>query len=128
MESKIVDMTSEAVAERVLTAYYLLYSDDLRCIEQVTTPSLEFLRQENVFVVLCEDDGEDVGVLCVDSGSVLYPVMVEDRRYIEILTSMISCARERRPLFAETENQIILETAVAMDIGVERHGNRLEFN
>ena len=110
---------------RAATAFYELYSEELQCDPRYTTPDIDSL--ERIYtVIVCEDNTGVVGALCVLDGDVLYPVIKNN--YHDVLASLILKAREVcGPLHAQTDNEIILTTAVEMGIGVKREGNRLVY-
>jgi hypothetical protein len=129
MESYEVDMTDPKQAEEVEIAYYLLYSDDLRCTELVTTPDMEDIRNADKWrVVAVKDDGQIVGVACVKNGFIYYPVMTGD--YEAVLRELVLKGAEVNggSLSARTKNELILTTATNMGIGVIRDENTLEYN
>lgn len=120
-------MTDPKQVEAVLIGYYLLYSQDLQCVEQKTTPETEHLTREDVIVVVAYDDEGIAGICMVDNDAVLFPVLSGD--YVETLKALILAAYEANGNYLEawTQNELILESAVAMGIGVERDGNQLTF-
>ena len=127
MKTRVMDMKDPAQLEEVLTAYYNLFTPELQCIEQKRTPEVEHLQREDTIVVAAFDEAGICGVTMVDNDWVLFPVMRGD--YVETLKALILAAYEANNnyLKAETQNELILETAVEMGIGVTRDGNHLEF-
>lgn len=108
--------------------YYELFSPDLQCVPEKNCP--DFLNakvlEEYRFVAAYIDD-EMVGLCAVYNDYVIYPVMNGD--YVKILKALIlkSYEMNNNYLRAWTDNELILETAVDMGIGVVRTGNALEF-
>lgn len=127
MRTSVMDMTDPEQVEQIEIAYYLLYSDDLQCVEQQKTPARTMLTDPNTIVVAAWEGGEIVGVCLVRDDYVLYPVMKDN--YTETLTELIWGAfrANNRYLRAYTTNELILDSAVGMRIGVTRDGNHLEF-
>lgn len=127
MKTKIMDMDNPEELEAVQIAYYLLFSPDLQCVEQKKSPEESHLQSERTIVVAAFDEAGICGVTMVDEDWVVFPVMRGD--YVEVLKALILAAYEANGnyLKAVTSNELILETAVAMGIGVERDGNNLEF-
>lgn len=127
MRTQVMDMTDPEVVEEVLTGYYNLYSEDLQCVQQKTTPETAHLTREDVIVVAAFDDEGIAGICMVDNDDVLFPVLSGD--YVQTLTALILAAYDANGgyLKAHTNNELILESAVAMGIGVTRDGNDLEF-
>lgn len=128
MKTRVMDMTDPKQLDWVLGAYYVLYSDDLQCVDYKKSPEVEHLTKEGVIVVAAFDSEDNiVGVCMVDNDFVLYPVL--SGFYSETLKALILCAYEANGnyLKAFTQNELILETAVEMGIGVTRDGNSLEF-
>lgn len=126
MKTRVMDMTDPNEVEAALIAYYLLYSEDLQCIQQKTTPETEYLTNPRVIVVCAYDDEGIRGVCMVDNDAVLFPVLSGD--YVETLRALILGAYEANGGYLEayTENELILESALAMGIeGVQREGNRI---
>ena len=127
MKTKVMDMNNPEDLEAVQTAYYLLFSPDLQCIDAKLTPEESHLKEERTIVVAAFDEAGICGVLMVDEDWVLFPVMKDN--YIETLKALILTAYKANGnyLRAHTKNELILETAVNMGIGVERDGYDLEF-
>lgn len=127
MKTKVMDMTDPEQVEAVLIGYYLLFSEDLQCIQQKTTPEVSHLTDPRVIVVAAFDEEGMAGICMVDSDDVVFPVLSGD--YVETLRALILACYEAngKYLKAHTTNELILESAVAMGIGVVRTGNDLEF-
>lgn len=127
MKTRVMDMNNPDDLEAVQVAYYVLFTPDLQCVEQKLTPEEEHLKREDTIVVAAFDEAGICGVCMVDDDSVLYPVMRGS--YVDTLTALIKAAYEANGnyLKAYTQNELILETAVEMGIGVTRDGYNLEF-
>lgn len=126
MKTRILDMSKPEDVEAAQIAYYLLFKPELQCIEQKTTPEVEHLTNPRVMVVCAYDDEGIRGVLMVDNDAVVFPVLSGD--IVEVLRALILAAYEANGhyLEAQTNNELILDSAVAMGIdGVKRQDNRI---
>jgi len=125
IKTKVMDMTNPEEVEAVEIAYYLLFSSDLQCIEQKTTPEREHLTRPDVIVVLAYDESGVVGACMIDNNSVLFPVMRGN--YEEVLYALMDEAYRANNEYLEayTENELILTTAQNMGFGVQRDGNKI---
>ena len=127
--ANVVDMTNEEDALSVENFYEENFDWKLLCSENIShTPGRAWLRSPGRIVVAAFDGKEMVGVVTVKEDMVLYPMMKDGDR-VEILKALILAAYEANGnyLRAETNNELILTTAVDMNIGVVRDGNNLEF-
>lgn len=128
LTTRVLDINDEKERELVEAGYYVLFSPDLQCIENITNPDFTSPKvKENYKFIGCFGDGQLVGLCAVYDDYVLYPVMQGD--YTAILRALIRGAYKENNnyLRAWTANELILETAVNMGIGVTRDGNTLEF-
>lgn len=118
----------EADRELIEAGYYVLFSPDLLCVDYRNCPDFNSPKVQQNYKFIGAFDGEKlVGLCVVFNDYVLYPVM--DGDYKKILTALILKAYEVNGnyLRAYTENELILNTAVDMGIGVTRNGYSLEF-
>jgi len=116
-----MNMADEKDREAALIAYYLLYTPELQCIEQKTTPETAHLTDPRVIVVCAYDDDGIAGVMMVDNDSVLFPVLSRDP--VETLKALSLAAFEANGGYLEfqTENELIKQLALAMEIPEIQH-------
>ena len=122
IKTKVMDMTNPQDVEAVLIGYYLLFSPELQCIEQKTTPETEHLTREDVIVVVAYDEADGIrGIMMVDNDAVLFPVLSGDP--VETLKALSLAAYEANGHYLEfqTENQLICDLALAMNIPEIKH-------
>lgn len=121
MKTRVMDMTKEEDVQAVLIGYYLLFSPEMQCIQQKTTPETEHLTREDVIVVVAYDDEGIKGIMMVDNDAVLFPVLSGDP--VETLRALSLAAYEANGGYLEfqTENQLIMDLALAMGIEEIKH-------
>ena len=121
MKTRILDMSNPEELEAAQIAYYLLYSPELQCIEQKTTPEVDHLKKAGVIVVAAYDDEGIAGVMMVDRDNVVFPVIGRD--HVEVLKAMSLAAFEANGGYLEfqTKNETIQQLALAMNIPEIKH-------
>lgn len=124
MMTRVLDMSSPEDVQTAEIGYYLLYTPELQCIEQKTTPERDHMTREDVIVVCAYDDDGIAGIMMVDNDAVLFPVLSRDP--VETLRALSLAAFEANGGYLEfqTENDLICQLALAMNIeGIKHEGN-----
>ena len=128
MESYIAEINYDNMA-KIEQAYWDLFKPELQCADDFRTPNMASLWAGSFVPIICEDEGEIVGVMCIkpETGGIYYPVMKGD--YVAVLASMVDCAQDNfDTLTAHTENEFIHELAVSIERPMEFDGYTLNWS
>ena len=124
MKTRILDMSKPEEVEIAQVGYYLLFKPELQCIDQKTSPEVEHMKRPWVKVVMAYDDEGIKGIMMVDNDAVVFPVLSGD--LVATLKALSLAAYEANGGYLEfqTNNQLICDLALAMNIPeIQHEGN-----
>ena len=121
MKTRILDMSKPEEIEIAQVGYYLLFKPELQCIEQLKSPETEHMKRPWVKVVCAYDDEGIKGIMMVDNDAVVFPVLSGDP--VQTLKALSLAAFEANGGYLEfqTNNQLICDLALAMEIPEIQH-------
>lgn len=124
MKTRILDMSKPEDVEVAQVGYYLLFKPELQCVEQLKSPETEHMKRSWVKVVMAYDDEGIKGIMMVDNDAVVFPVLSGD--LVETLKALSLAAFDANGGYLEfqTENELIKQLALAMEIPeIQHEGN-----